>query len=470
MKRHWNEIQPVDEYIACLSGTLHETDRRILTFLYQPLLGTTCFSLYMTLWGEVEENRLRAQAANHYHLMNVLDKNLQEIYEARLKLEALGLLKTFVRKNNDLREFVYELQPPLTPQQFFNDGMLNVFLYRKIGRSHFLRLKEFFTDDTTYTVEHVDITKDFQEVFSAGTPPLDRDMLEDSLLSKDKMFVSKSKGKGIPLKVDQFDFSLLESSLQGAMIPKSALTPFVKEMIVKLAHLYGITPLEMKNLLLTAVDEKDEIDVDVLRKSARDWYQLEKDEKLPELVHLVQPAALRTIQSEPASKEEELIQYLETISPRQLLIDISGSMPSSSDMQVIEGILFQYKLPAGVTNVLIQYVMLKTDMKLTKKYIEKIASHWARKKVKTVKDAMELAKNEHRQYAEWAKSKGKPKQKVTRTEKLPDWFYEEGKEKENGKGPSPAADQELEAKRQALAEKIKNRRLKRQVTNSDEEN
>ncbi|KAB7705937.1 Replication initiation and membrane attachment protein [Bacillus aerolatus] len=466
MKLHWNEIQPVDEYTACLGGTMHETDRRILTFLYQPLLGSTCFSLYMTLWAEVEENRLCAQTASHYHLMNFLDKNLQEIYEARLKLEALGLLKTFVRKNGDLREFVYELQPPLTPEQFFNDGMLNVFLYRKIGRTHFLRLKEFFADEVAYTDEHKEITKDFREVFSAGPPPLDHEVMEDSLPPEGKLYVTKSSSKGILLKVDQFDFSVLESSLQGAMLPKSAMTPAVKETIVKLAHLYGIEPLEMKNLLLTAIDEKDEIDMEVLRKSARDWYQLERNEELPELIHLVQPAALRTIQNKPASKEEELMHYLETTSPRQLLIDISGSLPSSSDMQVVEGVLFQHKLPAGVANVLIQYVMLKTDMKLTKSYVEKIASHWARKKVKTVKDAMELAKNEHRQYAEWAQNKRKPKQKATRTEMLPDWFHEEG----TAKAETPAVDQELEAKRRALAEKIKNRRLKRQVTNSDEEN
>ncbi|MEK4028517.1 replication initiation and membrane attachment family protein [Pseudobacillus sp. FSL P4-0506] len=466
MKRHWNEIQPVDEYIVCLHGTLHEADRRILTFLYQPLLGTTCFSLYMTLWAEVEENRLRSRIANHYHLMNFLDKNLQEIYEARLKLEALGLLKTFIRKNGDLREFVYELQPPLTPEQFFNDGMLNVFLYRKIGRAHFLRLKEFFSDDVSCTEDHIEITKDFQEVFSAGPPPLDQDVIEDSLLPEDKLFMTKPDRRGVSLKVDQFDFSLLESSLQGMMVSKSAMTPLVKETIVKLAYLYGIEPLEMKNLLLTAVDEKDEIDIEVLRKSARDWYQLERDEKLPELIHLAQPAALRTIQSEPETKEEELIYYLETVSPRQLLIDISGSLPSSSDMQVIEGVLFQHKLPAGVANVLIQYVMLKTDMKLTKSYVEKIASHWARKKVKTVRDAMELAKNEHRQYAEWAKNKQQPKQRVIRTEKLPDWFYEEEKAKE----PASEKNEELEAKRRELEEKIKNRRLKRQVTSSDETN
>ncbi|HEY9578087.1 MAG TPA: DnaD domain protein, partial [Pseudobacillus sp.] len=307
---------------------------------------------------------------------------------------------------------------------------------------------------------------DFQEVFSAGPPPLDRDVIEDSLLPEGKLFMDKPDRRGVSLKVDQFDFSLLESSLQGVIVSKSAMTPIVKETIVKLAHLYGIEPLEMKNLLLTAVDEKDEIDIEVLRKSARDWYQLERNEKLPELIYLSQPEALRTVQSEPSTKEEELIHYLETVSPRQLLIDISGILPSSSDMQVIEGVLFQYKLPAGVVNVLIQYVMLKTDMKLTKSYVEKIASHWARKKVKTVKDAMELAKNEHRQYAEWAKNKQKPKQRVIRTEKLPDWFYEEDKAKE----PASEANEELEAKRRELEDKIKNRRLKRQVTNSDETN
>ena len=37
-------------------------------------------------------------------------------------------------------------------------------------------------------------------------------------------------------------------------------------------------------------------------------------------------------------------------------------------------------------------------MKLSKNYIQKIAAHWARKKVKTVREAMKLAIEEHRQY------------------------------------------------------------------------
>ncbi|WP_413789058.1 DnaD domain protein [Bacillus kandeliae] len=111
----------------------------------------------------------------------------------------------------------------------------------------------------------------------------------------------------------------------------------------------------------------------------------------------------------------ELITYLKETSPRQILIDISGSLPSKADLKVVEGVMFQYKLPAGVVNVLIQYVFLKTDMKMTKSYVEKIASHWARKKVKTVEQAMELAKKEHQQYLQWARNQKVSPTPVERT-------------------------------------------------------
>ena len=77
-------------------------------------------------------------------------------------------------------------------------------------------------------------------------------------------------------------------------------------------------------------------------------------------------------------------------------------------------------------------------MKLSKNYLEKIATHWSRKKVKTVKEAMEMAKNEHRQYQEWASGKNERKQRrrqPIRTEKLPDWFVTEDSGKEQLEKP-----------------------------------
>ena len=146
MTQHCQELLPIDHYIATANGLLHDYDRKILTFLYQPLIGAGCMSLYMTLWAELEENRLWSESHSHHSLMNFMDMNLKRIYEKRLKLEAIGLLKTFVKQEEGHRLFVYELQPPLTAEQFLSDGMLNIYLYRKIGRTQFARVKRFFSD------------------------------------------------------------------------------------------------------------------------------------------------------------------------------------------------------------------------------------------------------------------------------------------------------------------------------------
>src|SRR5690606_25889108 len=126
----------------------------------------------------------------------------------------------------------------------------------------------------------------------------------------------------------------------------------------------------------------------------------------------------------PKTQEEKNIQYLETVSPRQLLVDIAGGAePSASDLKLIEDIMFNQNLTPGVTNVLIQYCMLKSDMKLIRSFAEKIASHWARKKVKTVQEAMSLAKEENRKYLEWQQSKKENKssqRKKGRTEQVPE--------------------------------------------------
>ena len=131
----------------------------------------------------------------------------------------------------------------------------------------------------------------------------------------------------------------------------------------------------------------------------------------PSLIEKTQPVMYQTINKEPETQEEKLIYYFETTSPLQYLRDISGGAePSKADVKIIEDVMFEQKLNPGVVNVLIDNVMRKTDMKLTKNYVEKIASHWARKNIKTVKDAMDLAKMEHRQYLEWAEGKKNSKQ------------------------------------------------------------
>ncbi|MBB5324525.1 replication initiation and membrane attachment protein [Anoxybacillus tepidamans] len=457
MEHHWKELIPVDRYIVRGNGILHDFDRKVVTLLYQPLIGSRAFSLYMTLWGELDQQFL-GDETTHHSLMAIMQCSLKDIYDERLKLEGIGLLKTYVNNAQDPKLFVYELQPPLTPEQFFNDGVLNVFLYNQVGRTKFHKLKQFFSVPSIDTSRFSSITRSFNDVFHSVHPEqmvavMNDETKNDLRVTEDSEYIGRSKETYV-LDDEVFDFELFFAGLSKQMVPKRAVTAKVREAIKKLAFLYGISPLDMQKIVMSVIDPAENIDIESLRKAARDWYQFERGEELPSLSTRVQPLSYRTMtNAEPKTKEEQLIKQLETISPRQLLIEISGGAePSMSDLQLIEEVMFQQKLLPGVVNVLIYYVMLRTDMKLSKAYVEKIASHWARKKIRTVKEAMELAKKEVKKYQSWANEKEKkPAKKVIRKEMLPDWLNMDYSQKETDTNEEV----DVEKKRRELEERLK---------------
>lgn len=430
MMNHWQQLLPVDRYRVTTKGILHDYDRKVIAMLYQPLIGPLSMSLYFTLWSELDVNRLWSEESNHYGLMNTMSLSLKEIYHARSKLEGIGLLKAY--KKNDQQEeasFIYELMSPLNPEQFFTDGMLNIYLYKKVGKGQFAKLKRFFSDDSWNVEEYKDTTKSFTEVFTSQLDslyiaPVDEPELESGM---DRAFVGENKPHELDGFENRFDFGLFFAGLKSALISEKAFTSDVQTAIAKLSFIYGINPIVMQSLVLRAMTSENEIDIEELRKAARDWYQIEYNQEYPALSEQVQPIKYKSEITKPQSKEEERIRYLENISPRELLIQHGGgSEPVKADLQIVEEVMMKQKLPPGVMNVLLEYVMIMTDMKLSKAFVEKIAGQWARKNVKTVKEAMELAKNEYKQ-AQNRKTKSQVasvsrQSKAVRTEIVPEWL------------------------------------------------
>src|SRR5699024_2125725 len=119
------------------NGIMHDYYRITLTSLYQPLVGALAYSLYMTLWSQIESYNNWSESATHRSLMNIVQLDLNEVLHARKKLEGIGLLTTYVKENDDVRCFYYQLEIPMSPQEFLNDGALNVYLYNRIGNYQF---------------------------------------------------------------------------------------------------------------------------------------------------------------------------------------------------------------------------------------------------------------------------------------------------------------------------------------------
>src|SRR5699024_12432568 len=102
-----------------------------LIHLYQPILGIEAVQLYQFLLLETRTS-LENILQTHHTLMTYLNRPLDEIYEARLKLEALGLMKTYQYDTEDKKIFTYVLQAPFIPCVYMRDTLYRVLLYREI--------------------------------------------------------------------------------------------------------------------------------------------------------------------------------------------------------------------------------------------------------------------------------------------------------------------------------------------------
>lgn len=417
-----NELHATDSYEIRLPHNLSTYERQLVTLFYQPIIGAEAVTMYLTMWTEAEyETELQV----HYYLMNVLGQPLRKIFEARTTLEAIGLLRTFACPVETGQHFLYELVRPLDAEKFFNDPLLSMFLFSKIGEAAYRKLRARFIPqqrDNSYR----EVTRSFVDVFV----PVQLNMPND-LATPPQM----AAASGYPFYYDSFDFHLLRAGLSEQMVPTSALTMSVKQTIAKLAFLYQLTPLDMQKVVIAALDERNELQPERLRQEARAHYKMTKSNEAPKLEKRIQLQPKEPVKDDKElTKEEQRRQYWAQTSPVDVLKSLSGGKePLPTAVALVDDLVLQYDFEFEVVNALIEYVMLTTDMKLPRKYVETIADHWQRKGVKTAEEAMHLARTEHDKYRQWkekdaaksastAQRKFTPKQATGRVEKLPDWF------------------------------------------------
>ena len=88
-------LLPADTYIVKNATILNNEVRNTLIKLYQPVIGSIAVNLYFTLWSNLDSCEIIGTEYTHHNLIAEMRVNREEILEAREKLEAIGLLKTY---------------------------------------------------------------------------------------------------------------------------------------------------------------------------------------------------------------------------------------------------------------------------------------------------------------------------------------------------------------------------------------
>lgn len=409
-------ILPADTFVVVNRTILSEHDRKIISMLYQPIIGSIATSLYYTLWSDLDKTELLSNEYTHHHLMTSLRIKMDAIITARKKLEGVGLLKTFIKKGN-VNNYVYELFSPISASEFFNHPILNIVLYNNIGKKEYEMLLSYFKVPRINLSSYDEITSGFDEVFES-VPGATYDNLNEDLR------VNKTG----QIKIDNvFDFDLLISSVPNGIITNKTFSREVKELINNLSYVYNLDAIAMKPSILNAIKENGLIDKNMLRKNVRNYYKYENENKLPSLIYKSQPEYLKN----PVGAEDKrakMVYVFENTSPYNFLKGRNnGAKPSERDLNLLESLLTDFKLNPGVVNVLIDYVLKINNKKLTRAYLETIASQWKRLNVETVDEAMRAAEKE---YKKTNKLKENYKVITDKKEVLPDWFNQNIKKQE----------------------------------------
>ncbi|MGB3261413.1 replication initiation and membrane attachment family protein [Paenisporosarcina sp.] len=454
MQLLFKELQPVDSFIIQMPHILTDKDRQLVTMLYKPIIGSDAMSLYCTLWAESEGET--TEQLTHYYLMDVLNMSLKKIFDARVALEAIGLMKTWKKDDDDKRLFIYEVVAPLDAASFFSEPILATSLYSVIHEKAYIRIRERFIKKQPILSGFENISRDLQDVFKSNH---DYNKL-GHIFEPGQSDQSSVRPQKLPFYSMDFDFDLLKSGLSEVMIPSSVLTLSVKELIAKVAFLYSLNAIDMQKVLMMAIDDQNRITEERLKKTAADYYKLSISSKPPRLMPKAGLQREAVSQEGKMSKDQSLIKYLEETPPLEVLRDLSnGKEPLPVEVDLANELIFKYGFPPAVVNVLLQFVLIRAKMKLNKNYVHKIAAHWQRENIQTCEQAIEISRKEHDQYMDWQNSAKTAsttsyKRKNVRDEKVPEWFYKAKETRSTKKTIENEVTEDWEAKKQQLLEKL----------------
>ena len=218
-----SNVLPADTFIVVNKTSLSDKDRNVLVLLYQPIIGSQAISLYYTLWSYLDKSEVLSNEWTHHHLLRDMMISNAELTEAKEKLEAIGLIKTYVKKGN-INNYVYELYSPISASEFINNPVLNMSIFNAVGKLEYDRIIGYFRLPKINLKEYEDVTKKFSDVFDFRVEPINDNLIYDL----------KSKNTRKLEIMSKIDINTILSLISDDILNKKSITKDIRELILKI--------------------------------------------------------------------------------------------------------------------------------------------------------------------------------------------------------------------------------------------
>ena len=365
-------VSPADFYEIRLASIVSNVDKDVLVELYQPLIGAAATMLYLTLLKQ-RRNDDEDSLYLTEQLINITQFAPGMVLSARHMLEAVGLLRTYQKRNSDGRYFIYVLYSPKSPKDFFDDVLFKGLLIQYVGEKETKRLAFKYKINLDIPEEYSEISASFVEVFHPN--------YDDPAFKKDlgNSIVGHEPGR---VKINfNYDLFFKYISEKSQIMQSSFCKKDLKE-IERLATLFGLDEKQMADII---IDEYEPHDVPHLN------YQHVAERAEEAIKYKIHVPKAKTVRSKVGGDSilKEKIRLMEDVTPVDFLRYLQNNTePAKSDLKIVDALSKGYGFSNGIINAIIDYVLNKNNNVLTKNYCEKIAASMAREKIETTIDAM----------------------------------------------------------------------------------
>ncbi|KRL62377.1 DnaD domain protein [Lactobacillus psittaci] len=404
---------------------------KILTSLYQPIIGPVAVALYYTLMHDYRHVPLKSQGKRLYQLQEILDINLKELFSSLHKLEASGLVKTYHGQMLGVGDYLaFELVDVASSKQFFNTLLLSSLLLEKVGATTFENLaKEFDSKLPGFVAEAKNVSASFFDVFHLSA---------EKAINPDQKVLEVAQNQventaDFPTKVKQYDWDFIKDLFKHYGISGNEVDSHASE-ISQLMQFYSIGEQDFVNLAAQAiVPGQDKLNIKQIQFILNNHASQTTSQKQ------IAQAFSREVKPQVSlnDSEQELLKQAKGLTPLKFLEKLKaekGGFTTYNERNVLRRLQMNYHLPDAWLNILIK-TCLDYDSVLSDNIAGRIANSWLQHQVTTPESALEFTRK-------WQKGRNQKSYKQKRVEQGTDWKKKLAQDKSN-KNSSGNDDQEL---------------------------
>ncbi len=357
-------LKPEDTFRVECVNSISEDSIVSLVNLYQPLIGGDGVLLYLTLHAEARHQRSQS---THRHLCRVMDNiPIDTLERCRFRLEEYNLLRCYKKETANHDSWIYHLNTPLPTVDFLNNGIyrtrMNDALGRKDSEEIFMRLGNVGINLDGFQ----DVTRPFKASHAeiSQTPS----SVETKWQTVKPRYTFDADSTEI-----SFDYGRFLTTTSNIVFPVSLRDEENMALIGRLATVYDISADRMREIVgRCTTPEPAALHVDKLKllcarervqvKQVKDKYQLPP------------------------------VSFLQSLN--------NGAEVILSEKKILENLAVNWHFSNEVINIMIEYILEKSDNKLNKNFVDKVATTWARDGVTNREQALyEVKKDTNGSYA-----------------------------------------------------------------------